>query len=155
MPDSAKKKPDEGVHVILDTNFLIDLFRFKLRFEDIEDAIGAGCDLFVVRRTVGELTGLPNKEAKVALAFVKSGRIGIIEPPRTKGTPSKSGRRKASADDAILEFFAMLSGNDGRVRKDRDGEYMVATNDQKLRKRLKPYVIRTLFLRARKQIMMH
>jgi rRNA-processing protein FCF1 len=152
---AGESKPK--IRVILDTNFLIDLFRFKLRFEDVEDALGAQCDFFVMRRTVGELTGLPNKEAKVALAFIGSGRVGIIEPERRTPRPSTGRRPKVSADDSIIEFICKAYPLDANrpARMKNDGEYLVATNDQKLRIRLKPFLVRTVLLRAMKHIMVH
>ena len=116
--------------VVLDTNFIIDLFRFRLKFDDVEDVVSGPCKFLMVEQSVRELKGLENKYAKVALSIVESGKIGVVKA---------SGR---TADDSIVSFVSVESKND----------LFVATNDKKLRKRILETGVRVVHLRARKHL---
>lgn len=117
--------------ILLDTNFLIDMFRFRIDFSDLEDVTGARCSLFMVEQSVKELKKIDNKYAKVALKFLESGKVDTV---------SASG---STADDAI-SFVAANELN----KKD----FFVATNDIKLRKKLKESGVRVVHIRARKRL---
>jgi rRNA-processing protein FCF1 len=138
--------------VILDTNFLIDLFRFKLRFEDLEDALNMPVRFFVMDRTVGELTGLNSKWARVALSYIESMGIGTIKASPVRNRKGEMVR--PTVDDAIVALFerrAALS----KAAADKEGTYVVATNDGRLRVRLRPFHVRTAYLRSRKHFEVH
>jgi len=123
----SKKANREGVSVILDTNFLVDLLKFKLGFDDVEDIVGSRCVFLVVRQSVKELERMKNKFAKVAIGFVGRGKIKAIDAPGV------------TADDAIISLVA-------------NGNFVVATNDAKLRKKLKAFKTRIIYLRAKKYL---
>lgn len=123
--------------VILDTNFIVDLFRFRLSFEDVEDVVGTPCSFLTVRQSVGELERIKTKYARLGLELIDSGKIKVIDA---------AGR---TADDAILSLltsFKKARGKDG-IRKTA-----VATNDAGLRKRIKALDIKVIYLRARKHL---
>jgi len=122
--------------IILDTNFLVDLFRFRRSFDEIEDVVGAQCVFLVVRQSVDELKRMKNKYAKVGLSFIDSGRIKIASAP---------GR---TADDAIMSLLKKAK------RKKEIKSIAVATNDAKLRKKIKTLGVKIIYLRARKHLEM-
>jgi rRNA-processing protein FCF1 len=118
--------------VVLDTNFLIDLFRFKTGFDEVEDALGGHVELFMVSQSEAELRRLSDVSAKVGAGFVDSGKIGVVKAGRAT---------EKSADEAIVELVGKWSP-----------DVVVATNDAKLRKRIKALGVRTIYLRARKRL---
>lgn len=129
------------MQVILDTNFLVDMFRFKITLAQIEDKLNEPCQFYITEQNVRELKRLKAKEAKIALKVLESEdsgkrvlgrRIGAIE------TKSRTGY----ADDAIVSH----------VKRQREQQYVIATNDSSFRKRLKDLGIRTIYLRAKKFI---
>jgi len=122
----------KNFNVVLDTNFVVDLFRFRLGFDDVEDALGGNCGFFMVEQSVAELRRLKNVNAKVGAGFVDSGKIKVVRAGRAG---------EKSADEAIAE----LAGK-------RMPGMVVATNDKKLRKRIKASGARTIYLRARKRL---
>lgn len=131
---NSTKPTKAGLDVILDTNFLIDLFRFKLSFDDIEDVAGGHCTFLISWQSVDELKRIKNKYAKVGLSFIDMGKIRAVSAP---------GR---TADDAIM---ALLKG---AKKKKVIKKTAVATNDAKLRKRIKALDVRVIYLRARKHL---
>lgn len=131
---NSTKPTKAGLDVILDTNFLIDLFRFKLSFDDIEDVAGGRCTFLISWQSVDELKRIKNKYAKVGLSFIDMGKIKTVSAP---------GR---TADDAIM---ALLKG---ARKKKLIKKTAVATNDAKLRKRIKALDVRVIYLRARKHL---
>ena len=131
---TSTKDTKAGLDVILDTNFLIDLFRFKLSFDDIEDVAGRRCTFLISWQSVNELKRIKNKYAKVGLSFVNMGKIKTVSAP---------GR---TADDAIMAL--LKSARKKKLIK----KTAVATNDAKLRKRIKALDVRVIYLRARKHL---
>jgi len=120
--------------IILDTNFLIDLFRFRLGLDEIIDIVGAPCVFLMVQQSVGELKKINDKYAKLGLSFIDSSKIKIVSAP---------GR---TADDAILSF---LKNN----KKEKTlKNIFVATNDAKLRKKVRAIGGKAIYLRAMKQL---
>jgi len=118
--------------VVLDTNFLIDLFRFKTGFDEVEDALGGRCAFVMVSQSVAELRRMADVSAKVGAGFVDSGKITVVEAGRAT---------EKSADEAIVELVKTVAPG-----------AMVATNDAKLRKRIRALGVRTIYLRARKRL---
>jgi len=118
---------NKKANVILDTNFLVDLFRFKLGFDDIEKVVGKRCRFLVVQQSLRELGRIKDKYAKVGLGFVDREKIKVIDAPGV------------TADDAIISLVSKES-------------FVVATNDTKLRKKLKSLKARIIYLRAKKYL---
>ena len=100
--------------IILDTNFLLTTVRYKLHgLEDIKSRVPA--DFFVLSGTMGELEGLSRSDKKLRgeFAIVKQ----IIKNEKVSGIISKLPK----VDDELVE---------------KSKEYVIATNDKALRKRI-------------------
>ena len=119
--------------LIFDTNFLIDMARFKVGFDDVKDVVGA-FEPWTIDLVVKELNGLATHKtkaamhAKVALGLIEQGRIGVIK--------------------------AAQKGADASIAKLADGGAMVATNDGALRKEIASKGQRVVFLRSKKKLEM-
>jgi rRNA-processing protein FCF1 len=97
--------------VILDTNFLIDSFRFKV---DLKKEL-AGSEVFMLKSQLFELRQIEergtsdSKLAKMALMFAKN--VRMLEPIQAK------------VDDSLVSYS-------------KEG-YAIATHDRKLKEKLK------------------
>ena len=95
---------------MLDTNFLITALKFRI---DIFDDIGKICDfdyeLAVLDKSLDELKRKPNE--KLIRALIKNKKVKII---------------KTNTKDYVDDILASLKG-----------DYIIATQDMELRKRLK------------------
>lgn len=117
------------MEVLLDSNFILDLLRFKVGFDAIEEVVGQPCKLLVPTTVLRELERISTgktKEAgyaKLALRVVR--KLELIKSLRTK------------ADEDLIALAK------GRI---------VATNDRVLRKRLRDLRIKTLYLRSKKYL---
>ncbi|MEK6909842.1 MAG: PIN domain-containing protein [Candidatus Aenigmatarchaeota archaeon] len=118
------------MRVLLDTNFLIDVVRFKIDLEDITGVIGYS-ELVTLSSVEKELTTLSKKAskagayAKTALKFVKENKIKIL----------KSNERP---DNALVKLA--------------DENTIIATNDIELRKGLKASGRKTIYLKSKKHL---
>jgi rRNA-processing protein FCF1 len=118
--------------VILDTNFLIDLVKFKIDLDEIGNLVDEPYKLLVPNLVINELIKISSTKTKhsrgasLALEMVKLRDIDILACEKT------------SVDEAIVNTA--------------DKDTMVATNDRELRKRLKRLGIKTIYLRARKHL---
>lgn len=116
------------MRVFLDTNFIIDLFRFKIAPSEIFDLL-PDAQLFtfdLVNRELKKIaksTGQAGKHARVALQFIEKAKI----------LPTK----QSHVDIAFLQL-----GKDD----------VVATNDIALRKKLAKKKIKIIYIRARKHL---
>ena len=120
--------------VILDTNFVIDLIRFKTNLENMDSSFDENLEIHVIERTVEELQRIASEEtdegkfARLAIEIIKRKGIKMLK------TDEKN------TDDALLD-------------KAKEG-YVIATNDVELRERIKKEGMRTIYLRGKKEIMM-
>jgi rRNA-processing protein FCF1 len=120
--------------LFLDTNFLVDVVKYKIDLDEIEKLVGEECSMLVVKPVLNELKKISSgkakdsKFAKVALMVIKEGGVDILETEGKK------------ADDAIVSAADM--------------DVIAATNDIKLRKRLKILGVKTIYLRAKKHLAM-
>ncbi|MDI6807145.1 MAG: PIN domain-containing protein [Candidatus Aenigmarchaeota archaeon] len=112
--------------ILLDTSFLIDIIKFKVRLEEIKNLINGEYKIFVPSTVVDELKSNPTKYAKIALKLIEN--VEILKTP------------ERSADRAIINLT--------------NKNILVATNDRKLRAKLKELRIRTIYLRAKKYLEM-
>jgi rRNA-processing protein FCF1 len=110
--------------ILIDTNFLIDLVKFKIPLEKIEDVIEEKYELYVPTPVIDELKRSSTKYVKAALKLVEN--LKVIE---NKGK---------SADMAIFNLV--------------DKDTIVATNDKKLRAKLKKVGIKTIYLKGKKYL---
>jgi rRNA-processing protein FCF1 len=124
----AVGKEKIGMKIVLDTNFLVSLIKFKLGLEEIYNLAGPS-EIYTIEAVVKELERIASsgskdsRNAKVALELIKRD-IKVL----------KSGK---NADDALLAL---------------DKNVTIATNDAELRKKLKGR--RTIYLRARKRLVL-
>lgn len=114
--------------IILDTNFLIDLMKFRIELDEIEDLLIEPYELLTISSVIEELKKIDSKNAKLALKLVELKNIGILKT------------KEKDADMAILNLA--------------DKNSVVATNDINLRKKLKALSIKTIYLRAKKHLAM-
>jgi len=119
--------------IILDTNFLISSFSFKIDFiDEVKNLIEEPLEFLVPGSVVRELKriskskGKDSKYAKIALDLIKQKDIKII---KSKGK---------NTDEAILNLA--------------DENSIIATNDIELRKKLKTFKAKTIYLRAKKHL---
>lgn len=119
------------MRVVIDTNFWIDVFRFRLDFAEIYDLI-PDSHIFTISQVVEELERLSKKKnkdagfAKLALSFIESNRIQLLQVP------------EYGVDKALLNLS--------------DKETVIATNDSFLRKKIEAKGGKTIYIRGRKHI---
>ena len=115
--------------ILLDTNFIIDLCRFRIDLLDVHDLVSEPVELHVLNKTIDELESVSKKSkhgkyAKLSLELVKSSRIKILDV----------------AGDVDKNLFEL------------SGSFLIATNDRKLRQKLRQKGMKTIYLRARKHL---
>jgi rRNA-processing protein FCF1 len=115
------------MRVILDTNFLIDLLRFRIDVSEL-----SGKELFVLKQSFDELGkvlergGEDGKLAKTALAFAAAKGLKILEP------------KDKSADSSLLAYA-------------KEG-YAVATQDRELKAKIRKDGGKVVLIRQKKYI---
>jgi len=123
------------VKVIFDSNFLFVPFQFRINvFEELETLLGK-CEPVILSTTMEELQSLTQKrstkiQSQAATALDLANRCKVVEVERVHGE---------SYDDVI-------------VRTSKEWRCAVATNDAKLRKRLRQVGVTTIFLRQRSHL---
>jgi len=118
--------------VLLDTNFLLDMIRYKVDFSSF-DNLEEKVDLFISSETLREIKSVANrktKEGRLALMALK-----LIESQKIKVVQSL----KKEVDEDLLE----LAKKEG---------FIVATNDKDLKEKLKKENVRIICLRNKKKI---
>jgi rRNA-processing protein FCF1 len=119
--------------VFFDTNFLIDMVRFKIGFDDVKGIIGP-YEPWTFDRVIGELEGLASDKtksamtARVALQVVRAGNFRIVKS------------KTRDVDREIMEY-----AGEGLI---------VATNDSELRKNLREGKSKVIYLRSKKHLEM-
>jgi rRNA-processing protein FCF1 len=117
--------------IVLDTNFLIDVIRFKIDLDELDKLFLTPFELFTLDSVIRELEKISNtksqesKYAKVALELSKIKKIKILKV-------------RENPDKAILSLA--------------NKNIVVATNDIELRKKLKRLGIKTIYLKSKKQL---
>lgn len=109
--------------ILLDTNFLVDIVRFKIDLDEIKDILDEPCELLTLDLVVDELKKIKNKNARIALELIELEGIKVLKS------------KKRDTDEALVSLA--------------DKNTIVATNDAELRKKLKT---KTIYLRARKHL---
>jgi rRNA-processing protein FCF1 len=118
--------------ILLDTNFLLTIVRFRIDLNEISNLLIEPYQLATLNLIVKELEEISHSKsaaglhAKIALEIIKTKDIEILKS------------KEENTDNAILEFASK--------------DFIVATNDSKLRKELKKNRIKTIYLRARKYL---
>jgi len=120
--------------ILLDTNFLIDLAKFKIDAEELSVILTEPYRLFMFSSAVTELKkiaegrGSSSKFAKIALEMIRLEGIGIVKV------------KEKDTDKAVLNLA--------------NEDTIIATNDRELRKKLKNLGIKTIYLRSKKHLAM-
>lgn len=115
--------------IILDTNFLIDIFRFRIDLKEIDLIVPKNklCTLNLVVKELKKISKTKRRDSKYAkLALQLTNKIKILNSDET------------NTDKAIIHLA--------------DKNTIVATNDAVLRKSLKRRKIKTIYLRAKKRL---
>ncbi|MEM7824982.1 MAG: PIN domain-containing protein [Candidatus Aenigmatarchaeota archaeon] len=118
--------------ILLDTNFFLDVIKFRIELDEISDILTEPYQLVTLNSVVKELEKISKSKstaglhAKTALRLIETKNIAILTS------------REKNTDKAILQI----------ANKD----IIVATNDSKLRKELKRRKSKTIYLRARKYV---
>lgn len=119
------------MRILIDTNFFIDLLRFKISLDEISTLVLEKCDLFTLDAIIDELNKISNKKnrdsqyARLALDMIKNRQIEIL-------------KSEGEADKAILKLATRKT--------------VVATNDRELRKMLKRRGAKTIYIKSRKHL---
>ena len=122
------------VTILLDTNMLISIFKFRIDLESELERIFGTFKICVPGIVREELLRMNSPEAKAALDYIKDKEIDF-EIDKEIDFELK----EKSADDVIL-LIAKRCG------------FFIATNDRELRKKAKENNIKTIFLRKKRVI---
>lgn len=118
--------------IFLDTSFLIDIVRYKIDIKSLDEILEEKYELFTITQVIKELEKIASsrkkesKYAKLALKLIDLHKIKILK------------FSEKSADKVLISLSNAI----------------IATNDKKLRKRLKDKKIKTIYLRAKKTLEM-
>jgi rRNA-processing protein FCF1 len=121
-----------ALKILLDTNFLLDVLRYKLDFSIFQE-LEENVELFMSSETLREIKSMANRKTKegrlaiVALKLIESQKIKIVQS------------LKKEVDEDLLE----LAKKEG---------FIVATNDKDLKEKLKKENVRIICLRNKKKI---
>ncbi|MFA5357775.1 MAG: hypothetical protein WC308_02535 [archaeon] len=119
---------ERSCKVLLDTNFLLGAVKLKISvFDEIREK--PGCEKVGFFVTTGILEELKKLSAKKTLA--KDGKI-VVKMIEKNGV--KVVKAKGTVDDTLVEMSK---------------DYWVATNDSALRKKIKSFGGRTIYIRKR------
>lgn len=121
--------------VIIDTNFFMAIFQFKIDILDELKKVVPSYKLTTPKFVISELEGLKNnknqnirKQATMALKIAKSGDVEIMDVSTLNGE---------SVDDALL-----------RISKSK----ILATNDIQLKRRAKEASIQVAYIRQKRYV---
>lgn len=116
----------EKVKILLDTNFLLTMVRYKIHgIEEIKQKIPA--EFYVLTRVLYEIKGLGKTDKKVKK------EAAIVE--------------QVLKNNGVKEVQSYMEDVDSELVK-LSNEYVIATNDKPLRKRVKEAGGKTLFIRS-------
>ncbi len=111
--------------IVLDTNFLIEIIKFRIDlFSELERICDFNYNVKVLDKTIEELVKIKQKESKIALKFIKEKKIEIIKTKSEKGV-----------DDLLVEIA--------------NEDFLIATQDKLLKKRLEEKDIKMLIIRQK------
>ncbi|MCH8067029.1 MAG: nucleotide-binding protein [Nanoarchaeota archaeon] len=119
--------------ILLDTNFLLAVYQFKVDiFTELDRICNFNYKLFILDKTIEELKHIIERQkgkhkdaARVALQLLKLRKVGVI----------KTGSKKHT-DDVILDYA--------------EKDYLVATQDKDLKRRLIHHNVKVIVLRQKK-----
>ena len=119
--------------ILLDTNFLLAVYQFKVDiFTELDRICNFNYKLFILDKTIEELKNIIERQkgkhkdaARVALQLLKLRKVSVI----------KTGSKKHT-DDVILDYA--------------EKDYLVATQDKDLKRRLIHHNVKVIVLRQKK-----
>ncbi len=117
--------------IVIDTNFWMDIFKFKIDLSEIYDLL-PGSQMATISQVVDELNRLAAKKtnhskfARLALEFIKSKSVNVIKTP------------ESGADKALLKMS--------------DKETVIATDDSVLKKNIEAKGGKIIYILGRKHI---
>ena len=119
--------------ILLDTNFLLAVYQFKVDiFAELDRICNFNYKLFILDKTIEELKNIIERQkgkhkdaARVALQLLKLRKVSVI----------KTGSKKHT-DDVILDYA--------------EKDYLVATQDKDLKRRLIHHNVKVIVLRQKK-----
>ena len=120
------------LRILLDTNFLLDMIRYKVDFSSF-DNLEEKVDLFISSETLREIKSVANRKTKkgrlalMALKLIESQKIKVVQ----------------SLKKVVDEDLLALAKKEG---------FIVATNDKDLKEKLKKENVRIAYLRNKKKI---
>jgi len=118
--------------VLLDTNFLVDIIRFRIDFSIFQD-VEENIEIFISSEALRELRSIANRKTKkgrlalVALKLIESKQIKVVQ----------------SLKKEVDQDLIALAKKEG---------FIVATNDKDLKEKLKKENVRVVCLRNKKMI---
>jgi rRNA-processing protein FCF1 len=119
------------MRIILDSNFFIDLIRFKIPLEEIFELLGYDTKILTLSSVLNELEKIAKgkskeaKYAKVALKLIDLKKIEIL-------------KLEKSVDEALFSLA--------------NEKTIIATNDKNLRKKLKEKGLKSIYIRAKRRL---
>jgi len=114
--------------IILDTSFILTGLKFRIDiFSELEKVCDFPYKLYVIDKTLDELKNKP--ASKLALDLIKAKSIEIIKTKKDR-----------NVDRLMLEIV--------------DKEYLVATQDRELKKKIKNKGIKVITIRQRKYLLL-
>ena len=123
--------------ILLDTNFLLAVYQFKVDiFAELDRICNFNYKLFILDKTIEELKNIIERQkgrhkdaARIALQLLKLRKVGVIKT-----------RSKKHTDDVILDYA--------------EKDYLVATQDKDLKRRLIHHNVKVIVLRQKKILAM-
>jgi rRNA-processing protein FCF1 len=119
--------------ILLDTNFILDLLKFKIHLEDeLNRLLESNYEVAIIDNIEEELKKLSdsgNRFAKLALKLLELGKIKKIKV-----------NNKSDTDNIMLN---MCKENE---------DIIIATNDVNLRKKIKEVSRKTIYIRSKKHL---
>ena len=126
-------KKIDNMKILLDSNFLIDCIRFKVFLDEINNLLTEPYTFATLDTVINELSKISAKRtqvaghAKLALTMMNTYSIEVM----------KVGRKYP--DDAMVEYS-------------KANKIIVATNDVKLRRRLRTLGRKSIYLKGKKHL---
>jgi len=120
------------VKILLDTNFILDILRYKVDFSAFQD-LDEKAELFMSSEILREIRSIANRKTKegrlamIALKLIENGQIKVVQ----------------SLKREVDEDLICLAKKEG---------FIVATNDKDLKEKLKKENVRVICLRNKKKI---
>ncbi len=115
----------EKVKILLDTNFLLTTIRYKLHgLEEIKEKTPA--EFYVLSGTIDEMENLSKKDKKIKNEYLLVSKM--LQNEKAIGIKSKT----ENVDKELIEL---------------SGEYIIATNDKELRKKIRENGGKSIFIK--------